>query len=156
MLSALLSEGHVMPCPSPKAFGLQETLPGEDIPEEWRVLLAEQARTLAGMLHRVAQAVTTIHTRPDRKQERVQRLQRLLTEAERRLTALAQANLTLERQTAQFQALGAGPWGFLPEAATRLHIIEQVNGALHANLAAARQFLSDTRKHIETKGERPA
>ena len=26
-------------------FGLQEILPGEDIPEEWRVMLAEQFAT---------------------------------------------------------------------------------------------------------------
>ena len=31
-----------MLCPSSKVFGLQETLPGEDIHEEWRVMLAEQ------------------------------------------------------------------------------------------------------------------
>ena len=34
-----------MLCPSPMLFGLQETLPGEDIPEEWRVMLAEQFAT---------------------------------------------------------------------------------------------------------------
>jgi hypothetical protein len=34
-----------MLCPSPKTFGLRETLPGEDIPEELCVIRVEQFAT---------------------------------------------------------------------------------------------------------------
>jgi len=40
-----MSQGHTMLCPSLKEFRPPETLPGEDIPEEWRVMLAEQFAT---------------------------------------------------------------------------------------------------------------
>jgi len=130
-------------------FQFQHDFSGEELPEEWHVLLARQARILEDILSRVAETVTAVNTRPERKQEQMQRLHHLFSESERFLTTLAQQYVGLERETSQFQASSRALEGDSPETARQLHIIEQVTAALHANITTARQYLADVRQTIE-------
>jgi uncharacterized protein YaaN involved in tellurite resistance len=118
-------------------FELQHDLPRYELDEEWQVLLATQARMLEAMLARVADTVTTVTTRSHRTQGEMQRLSYLLSQSEQFLTTLAEQNVSVERETAAFQAVGTD--------VERLHVLGQVTAALHANLTAARRYLFDTR-----------
>jgi hypothetical protein len=71
---------------------------------------------------------------------------------------MAQQNVAIERGAALFQASGRDAWLVLLETTRRLHIVAQVNAALHANLTRARQYLADTRQrfaHMTTGEPRP-
>ena len=70
----------------PETFGLQATVTGGGLPEEWQTLLASQASTLAALLSRMQTAVGTMR----QQQAPVARWQALAAEAERVLTAQAQ------------------------------------------------------------------
>jgi uncharacterized phage infection (PIP) family protein YhgE len=131
------------------AIQLQHDIPGHQLPEEWQTLLTQQARSLEAMLTRVAETVTTVNTRTDQTQEKTQRLSYLLTQTEQFLTIIAQQNIGIEQEHAGFQAAVPATWALPPETARRLHLIEQVNAALHANLTTARQYLADLRHTME-------
>jgi len=67
-------------------FGMQESVTGGDLPEEWQALIASQASTLAALLSRMQTAAATMR----RRQAPATRWQALAVEAERVLTAQAQ------------------------------------------------------------------
>ncbi len=130
-------------------FGLQNDIPGQALDEEWRALLARQARILEDMLTRVAKTVTAVNFRPDRTPVQLERLHDLLSKSEEFLTTMAQQYIGFERETAQFQAISAEPGEGSPETARQLRMLDQVAAALHANLTAARRYLADIRQTIE-------
>src|SRR5262249_5592761 len=134
-------------------FQCQHDIPAQARPEDWQTLLTRQARILEGMLHRVAKAVTTVTSRPDRTPEEVQRLHHLLRHAEQFLTTMAEQNGGLEREPAYFQEVNQAPGAASPETMRQLHVIDHVTAALHANFTAARQYLADLRRAIEPSGE---
>jgi hypothetical protein len=130
-------------------FGLQYTIPGTVLPTEWQTLLSEQARALDIILTRLAETVTRATTQPNRAPALAARLYTLLTEAEQLLVAMARQNIGFEHETAHVQASQAAAVSPAPETTTRLQAIDHVNTALHANLTAARQYLTDLRHNME-------
>jgi tRNA A37 N6-isopentenylltransferase MiaA len=128
-------------------FPFQHDIPGQQLPKEWRALLAKQTHTLELMLSRVADTVASVSANP--QQERAQRLHDILNTTEQFLTTLAQQNIGIEQGQAVFQAIGAGPWPLPTETARRFHLIAQVNAIFHANLTATRRYLKDMRQTIE-------
>jgi hypothetical protein len=67
-------------------FGVQATVAGIELPEEWQALLASQASMLAALLSRMQTAVETLR----RQQAPAAQVQALVADAERVLTAQAQ------------------------------------------------------------------
>lgn len=126
-------------------FHLRHDITGHALPDEWGTLLATQAHVLETLLTRVAETVTAVNARPDQWEEKTHRLSHLLIQAEQLLTTLAQHYIGLERETAAFQPAGTEVWTLSPESTERLHVIDQVTAALHANLTAARGILADIR-----------
>jgi hypothetical protein len=127
-------------------FELQDDLPGYALDDEWRMMLAEQARLLEVILTRIAETVASVAAAP--QQEHLRRLSTLLEKTDVFLTTLAEHNLTVEQGHAVFQTTGTSP-GMLPlETARRLQSVEAVNATLHANLTSARRYLQGVRLRI--------
>lgn len=101
------------------------------------------------MLARVAAMVTAVNVRAHRTPEDRQQLHDLVRASEAVLSAMAQKNVGLERETAYFQQVSQTPGAVPAETARQLHIIDQVTAALHANLTTARRYLADIRRVIE-------
>lgn len=139
------------------AFELQHHLQGEDIPEEWRRMLIEQARTLEAILSRLARAVATVSPCGDRAEAQATHLHAVCNEMERVLTALAHQHVTWAHQTAQLIALVSAAPMASQDLHRRVHTMEQVAEILHANLTVARRYLQETRQRITcmTRGEQP-
>src|SRR5262249_42056424 len=97
-----------------------------------------QASTLATLLSRMQTAATTLR----QQQAPAARWQALAAEAERMLTAQAQQQVSLERELGELRAL-VTDFSTRPVAPTaRVQTIESALEVLHANLAAARQYLA--------------
>jgi len=71
-------------------FGVQATVAGGDLPEEWQALIASQASTLAALGSRRHTGVGYVRQRYAVPQEQTARWQALAVEAEQVLTAQAQ------------------------------------------------------------------
>ena len=127
---------------SPSTLGLQAAVPDVALDPEWRALVSQQARTLAGMLQRFQTAVAGVHDRPDALQHKTLRLQALVTDAERLLTAQAQEQVSLERELVQLRALVTAMSARPSELTERVQRLEQALDVLHANLTTARQYLA--------------
>jgi hypothetical protein len=128
---------------TPGTFGLQDDIPEPDLDPEWRVLVRQQARTLAATLQRIQTAVAGVPRRPD-----TPRLQALAAPAERLLTAQAQQHVPLERELGQLRALVTDV-SQAPAALTqRVQGLERAIAVLHANLAAARQWMLKLREDV--------
>jgi hypothetical protein len=130
-------------------FRLQHDMPGEALPEDWQAMCARQARILEDMFTRGAEAVTAVHSRPDRTPTEAEQLHTLISQSEQFLTTTAHQYIGLEHETASFQEVTQGPGATPPDMARQLHTIDQVTAALHANLTAVRQYLAAVRQAIE-------
>jgi chromosome segregation ATPase len=127
---------------NPRTFGLSADVPEAALDPEWRALVRQQARTLAGTLQRFQTAVAGVPHRPDASRHATARVQALAADAERLLTAQAQQQVSLERELAQLRALVTA-LSARPAAMTeRVRRLEQVLEVVHANLTTARQYLA--------------
>jgi len=127
---------------TPRTFGLSADVPEAALDPEWRALVRQQARTLAGMLQRLQTAVAGRPHRPGALQHKTLRLQALVADAERLLAAQAQEQVSLERELVQLRAL-VTDLSARPAAMTeRVQRLEQALDVLHANLTTARQYLA--------------
>jgi len=127
---------------TPSTFGLDADVPEVALDPEWRALVRQQARTLAGMLQRFQTAVAGVPDRPDALQHKTLRLQALAAEAERVLTAQAQGQVSLERELVELRALVTDLSTRPAALAARVRTLESAIEVLHANLAIARQYLA--------------
>ena len=124
-------------------FGLQHSVPGEDITEGWQSIVADQARTLEGMLHRVCEAVDCAREREDCPQYKAPWFKALIQQAEHFLAKEALMTIKIEQDIAQLRSMFTDPDNPPPEATKKLSRMEQANAVLHANLATARCWLTD-------------
>jgi hypothetical protein len=122
----------------PFMFGMQAAVAGGDLPEEWQILIAAQASTLAALLSQIQTAVATMR----QCEAPATQLQTLAAEAERVLTAQAQGQVRLERELVELRNL-VMDFSTRPSALTvRVQTLERVIEGLHGNLATARQYLA--------------
>jgi len=89
-----------MPPVNPSTVGLHADVPEAALDREWRALVRQHARTLAGMLQRFQTAVPGVHQRTDALW-----LQALVADAVRLLAVQAQQHVSLERELVQLRAL---------------------------------------------------
>ncbi len=122
---------------SPRTFGLHADVPEAALDPEWRALVSQQAYTLAAMPQRIQTAVTEGQRRTDAFQ-----LQILVADAERFLAAQAQQHVVLERELVQLREMVTDLTPAPAELTQRVQRLERVIAVLHANLAAARQYLA--------------
>ena len=126
----------------PSTFGLQAAVLDVDLDPEWRALVRQQARTLAGMLQRIQTAVAGVPDRTDARRQATARVHALAADAERLLTVQAQQQVSLERELVQLRALVTA-MSVRPSALTeRVLRLEPVLEVVHANLTTARQYLA--------------
>jgi hypothetical protein len=110
--------------------------PDNTLDPEWRTLVAQEAHTLAVLLHRLQAAVARA-PRAD-----AARLQVLAADAERLLAAQAQQHVSLERELGQLRAL-VTELSPAPVAMTqRVQRLERVLAVLHTNLTVARRTIT--------------
>jgi len=83
---------------SPRTIDFCADVSDETLDPEWRAFVAQQAHTLAALLHRLQAAVA----RTPRAE--AARLPALAADAERLLTAQAHQHVSLERELWQFRA----------------------------------------------------
>ena len=127
---------------NPRTFGLSADVPEAVLDPEWRALVRQQARTLAGMLQRLQHAVAGVPQRTDARRHATARVHALAADAERRLTAQAQGQVRLERELVALRAL-VMDFSTRPSAlAARVRTLESAIEVLHGNLAIARQYLA--------------
>ena len=127
---------------SPSTFDCCDDIPEATIGPEWRVLVSQQAHTLAAMLSRVQTTVAVVHHSTDTHSSNASRLQTLAEDAERLLAAQAQQHITLERELASLRAIVTALHPTLAALTQRVYRRERVIEVLHASLAAIRQSLA--------------
>lgn len=124
------------------AFGLQYEMPGETLPDAWRVVIAEQAGLLETMLCSVQSAVEAVRQRADiPTRDMTRRLADIATETAQQLSHLAQQSMAVEQQIGRLIIQVQKAEQLTPEVAKRMHVIEQVNTILHANITLSRRLL---------------
>ena len=127
-------------------FGLQRTVQGEQIGDEWHDVVAEQALLLEQILHHLQESVTELTQDDDPHERQRHRLNYIFEEAARLLTSRAQHHASLENQIASIRDSFSCAHRIPPGAANRLRTMELVNATLHANLASARQRVDRLRQ----------
>ncbi len=120
-------------------FGFQHAVPEGPITQEWHGVVAEQAKLLEHILLQLHETVSDVRQSADSPNQQAASLQFVFEEASRILAARAQNHANLETQIATIRGYFSSPAAIPPGAAKRLHIMEQVNATLHANLSMARQ-----------------
>ena len=141
MLHKDITEGAIAVTQDP--FCLQHDIPGEDMTEEWQAIVADQALTLEGVLNRLHDAVAHVCERKDFLQNSPVWFKALIQQAEHFLAKQALMTIKVEQDIAQLQGLFTDPDNPPLEAVQKLSRMEQANAVLHANLAAARRWLTD-------------
>lgn len=127
-------------------FGLQHTVQGEGVSEEWHNFVAEQARLLEQILYQLHATVTDVQQCGGTGERQSTRLNYVFEEASRVLTSRAQHHASLESQIATIRG-SFSPANRIPAGAeNRLRVMESVNATLHANIALARQRVDRLRQ----------
>ena len=96
---------------SPSIFGFCDDRPEATIGPEWRVLVSQQAHTLAAILYRVQTTVAVVYHSPEAHRSNASRLQTL--------AAQAQQHLSLERALVPLRVLVTNLTSVPSEAALR-------------------------------------
>jgi len=120
-------------------FGLQHTVQGERISDEWHDIVAEQARLLEQILKQLHETVAELQHGPDPYERQRTRLNYVFEETARLLASRAQHHACLENQIATIRGSFRPANRIPPGAENRLRMMELVNATMHANLARARQ-----------------
>jgi hypothetical protein len=124
------------------AFGLQYELPGETLPQAWRVVIAEQAGLLETMLCSVHNAVEAVKKRTDLSaHDMAKRLTDIAHETAQQLSHLAQQSMVVEQQIGRLIVQLQTADTCSPDMLHRMQVIEQVNSILHANITISRRLL---------------
>ena len=124
------------------AFGLQYEMPGEMLPQAWRVVIAEQADLLETMLRSVHNAVEAVKQRTDiSAHDMAKRLADIAHETARQLAHLAQQSMAVEQQIGRVIVQLQTAETCSPDMLQRMQVIEQVNIILHANITISRRLL---------------